>query len=109
MFKQASTLFEFWESQLVPFEHYIPVKADWSDLVAQVEWAVQHDAAAAQIAANAAAFVRTHVSYRRVECYWARLLTRYSRLQAFAPAPPPNSSSVLNLALSHPPTGSEDI
>ena len=36
--KQESTLFEFWEGELVAYQHYVPVKADLSDLVAQVQW-----------------------------------------------------------------------
>lgn len=41
VFKQASTLYEFWEAALVPFEHYIPVNADFSDLTSKIEWALQ--------------------------------------------------------------------
>lgn len=33
VFKQEATLFEFFERELVPYEHYIPVRSDLSDLV----------------------------------------------------------------------------
>ncbi len=41
--KQEATLFEFWERDLRPMVHFVPVKADFSDLVEMVEWALDND------------------------------------------------------------------
>ena len=97
---QESTLFEFWERDLEPFQHYIPVKADFSDLIEKVEWAITHDDDARAIARNGAQFVREHLHMTRVHCYWARLLSRYSALQDFKPQVPHDAVTVVNLASS---------
>ena len=90
---QESTLFEFWERDLGPYQHsgYVPVKADFSDLIEKVEWAITHDDDARAIARNGAQFVREHLHMTRVHCYWARLLSRYSALQDFKPQVPPDA------------------
>ena len=36
VFKQDATLKEFWEHELEPFYHFIPVNADLTDLVEKV-------------------------------------------------------------------------
>jgi hypothetical protein len=75
--KQASTLYEFWESELAPFVHYVPVKADLSDLVEMTEWVLDNDSEAQRIAQRAHEFVRDRLSMNRVHCYWAHLISRY--------------------------------
>jgi len=42
--KQDSHYYEFFYKQLRPYVHYIPVKADLSDLLDRIQWAKQHDA-----------------------------------------------------------------
>jgi hypothetical protein len=44
--------------RLVPWEHYVPVRADASDLGEKVEWVRANDARAAEIAANGQRFAR---------------------------------------------------
>lgn len=47
----------FWFSDLlVPFENYIPVKYDLSDLEEKIEWVLEHDAEAREIAERASEF-----------------------------------------------------
>jgi len=41
--KQNSPYYEFFYKQLRPYEHYIPVKADLSDLLDRIQWAKDHD------------------------------------------------------------------
>ncbi|MDR3476252.1 MAG: glycosyl transferase family 90 [Devosia sp.] len=43
---------QWYYGELRPYEHYIPVKSDMSDLRDRWEWAMQHDAEAAAIAEN---------------------------------------------------------
>jgi hypothetical protein len=47
----------FWFSDLlVPFENYIPIRYDLSDLEEKIEWVLEHDNEAREIAERAAAF-----------------------------------------------------
>ena len=41
--KQNSPYYEFFYKQLQPYKHYIPVKADLSDLLDRIQWAKEHD------------------------------------------------------------------
>ena len=50
--KQHGTLYEFWEYELEPYVHYLPVKADLSDLIQQLQWARDNDDQARTIAQN---------------------------------------------------------
>lgn len=50
---------QWYYDRLVPYEHYIPVKADMSDLLDQWEWAKTNDGRAAEIARNGANLART--------------------------------------------------
>ena len=43
VFKQESSLYEFWEWGLKPWVHYVPVRRDLSDLPKLLQWAQQHD------------------------------------------------------------------
>lgn len=49
---------QWYYDRLRPFEHYVPVKADLSDLRKQVDWVRSNDRQAAEIAANGQAFAR---------------------------------------------------
>ena len=50
---------QWYYDRIRPWEHFVPVKADMSDLVEKVEWARSHDAEAKVIAANGQAFARS--------------------------------------------------
>lgn len=41
--KQDSQYYEFFYKQMKPYVHYIPVKADLSDLLDRIQWAKDHD------------------------------------------------------------------
>ncbi len=50
---------KLWYSYLLtPYEHYVPVKADLSDLIDQIRWCKAHDAECEEIAANARRFAK---------------------------------------------------
>ena len=45
---------DFWfKSLLIPFDNYIPIKYDLSDLEEKIEWVLDHDEEAKQIAIRA--------------------------------------------------------
>jgi hypothetical protein len=47
---------EYFHDELIPFQHYIPVKRDLSDLLEQVNWARENDEKCLEIANNAFEF-----------------------------------------------------
>lgn len=54
---------DFWfRPLLVPYEHYVPVQYDLSDLREKIDWVLAHDADAQRIAEGAMAFARAHLS-----------------------------------------------
>jgi protein glucosyltransferase len=95
VFKQKASLFEFWEPDLVPFEHYVPVNEDLSNLVEMVEWALNHDDQAQRIAMNGVRFVKEKLGEERIMCYWAELLTRYGSLMDYRPEVDSNVAAFL--------------
>jgi len=48
-------------SMIKPYQHYIPVKADLSDLLTQIDWCRNHDDKCRQIAINAREFYDQHL------------------------------------------------
>lgn len=53
LFKVESNWEQWYYDQIKPWEHYIPIKKDLSDLEEKVIWAIEHDSQAQQIAYNA--------------------------------------------------------
>ena len=51
------------ESRLEPWVHFIPIKADGTDLKEQLNWAKSHSAACRQIAAASTDYVMGHPYY----------------------------------------------
>ncbi len=49
---------QWYYDALVPFEHYVPVQADLSDLAEKVDWVRSHDREAREIAEHGQAFAR---------------------------------------------------
>jgi hypothetical protein len=50
---------QWYYDRIRPWEHFVPVKSDMSDLIEKIEWARSHDAEAQAIAANGRAFARS--------------------------------------------------
>ena len=53
LLKAESKYYEHFYRDLKPFEHYVPVKEDLSDLEERIMWARENDAEAKKIAENA--------------------------------------------------------
>ncbi|KAI8617221.1 glycosyl transferase family 90-domain-containing protein [Chytriomyces sp. MP71] len=64
--------------QLVPWVHYVPVRLDFSDLEARVKWLMEHDEEARTISENARKFMKKAVSLEQVQCYAGLMLLEYS-------------------------------
>ena len=80
MFKVDSPYYEHFYHSLVPWQHYVPVKADLSDLLERIQWAKDNDQEAHEISRRASEFVRTHLTPHPVLCYHAQLLHRWGGL-----------------------------
>ena len=78
--KADSPYYEHFYPSLAPWKHYVPVKADLSDLLEKIQWAKDHDDKAQDIARNAAQFARSHLTPHPVLCYHAQLLDRWAGL-----------------------------
>lgn len=64
LFIQTRRWREFFFDGLVPFEHYIPVKEDLSDLSSQIDWAEANPQSAAAIARQGQEFAIGHLCRR---------------------------------------------
>ncbi|KAJ7194673.1 glycosyl transferase family 90-domain-containing protein [Mycena pura] len=80
-----STVFlEYFGDWLRPFEHYIPVLPDLSDLVAKVEWAIAHDKEAQAIQQAGQRFAERVLTDAQNDCYFSLVLLEWARLQGMA-------------------------
>jgi hypothetical protein len=50
---------QWYYDRIRPFEHYVPVRSDMSDLLEKIEWVRSHDKEAQEIARNGQALART--------------------------------------------------
>lgn len=72
---------KLWFSKyLTPMFHYVPVKADLSDLVQQVQWCIDNDEQCRTIAENALEFYEQYLSYDGVLDYLQKTLIEVSQM-----------------------------
>jgi hypothetical protein len=65
-----------------PYEHFIPVSEDLSDLFIKLEWAKNHDAQCQKISANARRLAAEIFNHELIYVYLHRLLVEYAKKQA---------------------------
>ncbi|KAJ7220860.1 glycosyl transferase family 90-domain-containing protein [Mycena pura] len=76
-----STAFaEFFTPWLVPYEHFIPVRPDLSDLPAKIEWARANDAEAHRIQESGRVFAERILSDAQNDCYWFAVMLEWGAL-----------------------------
>lgn len=80
-FKQMTPNIQWYYGALKPYEHFIPIKEDLSDLVEKIHWAQTHDSEAKQIANNATAFIQNELTIEDTYVYMAHLLKEYAKRQ----------------------------
>ncbi|KAF7307673.1 CAP10 domain-containing protein [Mycena kentingensis (nom. inval.)] len=86
-----STVFaEFFNDWIRPYEHYIPVLPDLSDLLDKVEWARAHDAEARRIQQTGELFTKRIMTDQQNDCYFSLVLLEWARLQGLATAAEPS-------------------
>ena len=67
----------YYENELKSFVHYIPVKADFSDLRERYEWAESHYDEALKIAENAYNFAKENLTTEAAEEYFSKQILEY--------------------------------
>jgi hypothetical protein len=82
LFKLESEYVEFYYSGLKLRKHYMPLKADMSDLVDQLAWARSHDDEARKMASQMHDF-SNQLSPESIACYLQGLLERYASLLTY--------------------------
>nr|GAT50255.1 predicted protein [Mycena chlorophos] len=77
-----STVFsEFFNDWIRPFEHYIPVRPDLSDLFDKIEWARANDAEARRIQQAGKAVADRIMTDAQNDCLFSLVLLEWARLQ----------------------------
>lgn len=72
---------KMWFSRfIIPWKHYVPVKADLSDLVEKVQWCIQNDDECKQIAHNSIEFYNKYLSMDGVLDYLQKTFIDVARL-----------------------------
>jgi hypothetical protein len=72
---------EYFNDWLRPFEHYIPVLPDLSDLLEQLEWAMSHDDEARLIKERGREISQRLMTDAQNDCYFFLVLLEWARLQ----------------------------
>ncbi|KAF7297401.1 CAP10 domain-containing protein [Mycena indigotica] len=78
---KATVFTEYFSEWLLPYEHFIPVNPDLSDLVEKIQWARDNDEEARKIQQRGLRFATKVVTDKQNDCYLSRLLLEWSRLQ----------------------------
>jgi hypothetical protein len=78
---QMTAFEEYFNDWLRPFEHYIPVLPDHSDLIEKIQWARSHDAEARMIQERGRQAALRITTDEQQDCYWVALLLEWAQLQ----------------------------
>ncbi len=71
---------KLWYSDLlVPYVHYVPVKADLSDLVYQIKWCISHDSECQEIVRGAQTFFNTYLQREGALDYMQKVLVQHKK------------------------------
>lgn len=81
--KQESDEVQYFYGALEPYEHYIPVKRDMSDLIEKIDWAKKHDSECHLIAERARAFAHQNLMPNQIYAYLYWVLVKYNERQDF--------------------------
>ncbi|EKE21773.1 MAG: KDEL (Lys-Asp-Glu-Leu) containing 1 [uncultured bacterium] len=82
-FKQESLEIQWFYKGLKPYEHYIPIKDDMSDILEKIDWARKNDGLCKKITENAMKFASNNLFIENTYAYLFLLLTEYEKQQAF--------------------------
>ncbi|KAJ7444043.1 glycosyl transferase family 90-domain-containing protein [Mycena latifolia] len=78
---KATVFNEYFNDWLRPYEHYIPVRPDLSDLLEKIEWAQSYDGEARAIQARGQEMARRVMTDAQNDCYFFALLLEWAQLE----------------------------
>lgn len=81
--KQVTPNIQWYYGALEPYQHFVPIKEDLTDLVEKIQWAREHDSEAQEIAMRATKFAENNLGPEDTLIYLYHLLKEYSALQKF--------------------------
>ncbi|KAJ7038860.1 glycosyl transferase family 90-domain-containing protein [Mycena alexandri] len=81
---KATVFEEYFNDWIRPYEHYIPVLPDLSDLLQKIEWARAHDAEARMIQERGREMAERVMTDAQNDCYFFALLLEWAQLQEIA-------------------------
>jgi hypothetical protein len=73
VFKQESAYYEHFYGKLRPWNHFVPIAQNLSDVVDRLSWAKEHDEEARKIALQGQVFAQENLMPKDVICYYAML------------------------------------
>ena len=83
VFKVDTPFYNYYSRFFLPYQHYIPVKYDLSDLAEKVQWANDHPEEAHRIMTQASTLARQIFSPDELICYVGMALAAYGRLLGY--------------------------
>lgn len=81
--KQDSGEVQWFYSALKPYEHYVPLKEDMSDMLDRIKWAKENDPLCENIAKKATLFVLNNLTIEDGYVYLYEVLRSYAKYQNF--------------------------
>ena len=63
---QESPMHQWFYDELIPWEHYVPVAHDLSDLLEKIDWLREHDDEARRISEKAKIFAQYYFRHDRI-------------------------------------------
>lgn len=79
--KQDSDQIQWFYRALKPYEHYLPVQKDLSDLLEKIHWAELHEEACLKMTHQARVFVEENLAYEECYRYLYLVFQKYAGLQ----------------------------
>jgi len=84
--KMDSQIIQYYSRLIRPYVEYVPFFHTGDDDLANVtQWLIDHDDVAKSVAEKGRDFALKHLKRGHVLCYWAMLLTEYSKLLNYTP------------------------
>jgi hypothetical protein len=81
MLKQMTDNIQWYYRALIPYEHFLPVSEDLSDIFSQIAWAKAHDEECRNISHHANQLAHNVLSKEMIYLYFYRLLQAYAAKQ----------------------------
>jgi hypothetical protein len=70
----------WYKKMLIPYEHYVPVKSDLSDLIEKVKWCKENDEKCKEISENAKKFYEKYLQKQGIFDYLSSLLEKLGKV-----------------------------